>query len=45
MTERERLTAALMQLAEGLPVPELELVVVLARVVRQRTLPDESEAV
>ncbi len=41
MTERERLIAALLQLVDGLPLSELELLVDLTRVIRRRNLPDD----
>lgn len=39
-SQRERLMATLITLAQGLPIAELELVVDLVRVVRRRNLPD-----
>jgi len=40
-SQRERLVAILLALAQGLSIAELELVVDLARVVRRRNLPDQ----
>jgi restriction endonuclease Mrr len=40
-SQRERLVVTLLKLAEGLPISELELVVDLGRVIRQRNLPDQ----
>ena len=40
MSERERLLATLIQLTDGLPLHEFELVVDLTRAVRRRSLPD-----
>jgi hypothetical protein len=41
LSDRERLLATLMQLANPLPLSELELLVDLARVVRRRNLPED----